>query len=363
MKKKISKRKIIELTLIAITLIIMVILSVILLQSNIVSIIQNRIGQIARAQKEEEIRNLIDTLKQEIEQSEERTATLSDLKVKLEEQGYILNETTGEVKYDDYYVVINSDLTIASIEQIVTNLECEVRRENGEEVKVFITIENKNGIEKVIISNTTLECKGKEKIALDRTFKKGELYPVKVELEGDKEEEFTLIAETVPNIVVENMDTFGDGTTKTLSIEYPENENLINMYSLDDGQTWQEYKGEFDVMEDENKTIAAKCVIKEEKIKGKVVYKILGEEVSVVVSDSLLSAAKNAPIIKNNAHYRIEVKDEEYNVHAYVENEDVVVNNYKAYGNANDVATANAYAKYMVLVKVNGNLTVMLIQP
>ena len=45
-------------------------------------------------------------------------------------------------------------------------------------------------------------------------------------------------------------------------------------------------------------------------------------------------------------------------IHAYVQNEDLETAQTTQYGDANDVGTANAYAKNMIVLKVNGNLTV-----
>lgn len=322
-------------------------------KTEIIEIAKNKIQELKQAQIETQIQSIIDETKQETMESEGREATISDLKEKLRGIGYDLNETTGEVKYNEYYVIINSDLTIASIEEIVTKAKYEIMADNNGEYQILITIENKYGIEKITGSDITFECKGREKVALDRTLSDGEAYQIKVKLVGkEKEELHTLVASKKPNIVVSNIDTLGDGTTKTINIEYPNNENLINYYSLDDGATWQEYTQELNILEADNKTISAKSEWKE----GKTIENT-EEKVSLVVSDSLLSASKNA-IMKNNTHYRIAVKDEEYNVHTYIEDGDITVNNTKVYGDVNDVGTENEYAKYMVLVKINGNLTV-----
>lgn len=349
-----DKRSIIRNSIIFIIVVLILIIAVIAIQkTGIIEIAKNKIEEQRQAQIETQIQNIIDETKQEVMEREGREAAISDLKEKLREQGYDLNEITGEVKYNEYYVTINSDLSIANIEEIVTKTKYEIMADNNGEYQILITIENKHGIEKITGSDITFECKGRKKVALDRTLSDGEAYQIKVKLVGkEKEELHTLVASKKPNIVVSNIDTLGDGTTKTINIEYPNNKNLINYYSLDDGATWQEYTQELNILETDNKTIAAKSEWKE----GKTIENT-EEKVSLIVSDSLLSASKNA-IMKNDTHYRIAVKDEEYNVHTYIENEDITVNNTKVYGTANDVGTVNGNAKYMVLVKVNGNLTV-----
>lgn len=349
-----DKKKTIKNSIIFIIIVLILIIGVITIQKiGIIEIAKNRIEELKQTQIETQIQGIIDETKTQVMEAEQREATILDVKEKLKEKGYDLNETTGEVKYNEYYVTINDDLTIASVEKIVTKAKYEIMSQNEGEYGVLITIENKHGIEKITGSDIKLECKGREKVALDRTLSEGEAYQIRVKLVGkEKEELHTLVASKKPNIIVSNIDTLGDGTTKTINIEYPNNENLINYYSLDDGETWQKYTQELNILETDNKTITAKSEWKE----GKTIENT-EEKVSLIVSDSLLSASKNA-IMKNDTHYRIAVKDEEYNVHTYIEEGDITVDNTKVYGNANDVGTANEYAKYTVLVKINGNLTI-----
>ena len=56
-----------------------------------------------------------------------------------------------------------------------------------------------------------------------------------------------------------NYDTLGDGTTKTLEIDYPkQNANITNYYSLDNGTTWNVYTGEIDVPNVQRENVLAK---------------------------------------------------------------------------------------------------------
>lgn len=94
---------------ILIFLIIVLILSIgiiIINKTGIIEIAKNRIEELKKAQIETEIQNIIDETKQEIMYNEGREATISDLKEKLRGEGYELNEITGEVKYNEYYVIV-----------------------------------------------------------------------------------------------------------------------------------------------------------------------------------------------------------------------------------------------------------------
>ena len=67
----------------------------------------------------------------------------------------------------------------------------------------------------------------------------GEELQFNVKLIGiETEQVHTIYATTKPNIIITNTDTLGDGTTKTVEIEYPDSDKFINYYSLDDGATW-----------------------------------------------------------------------------------------------------------------------------
>lgn len=256
--------------------------------------------------------------------------------------------------------ILRNRINEAKKEEMVvqTKAQYQIMSSSGENYEIVITIENQNGIETITSEGFTIECKGKNKIALDKKMKEGEEYKVKIKAVGEEEEEYVLIATSkIPIITISNMDTTGDGTTKTIKIEYPNIEKFKNYYSLDDGITWQEHSEatnslEINAVELDNKTINAKVEVKE----GKTIQNV-AEVQAIIVSDSLLSAAEKA-VIGNNRHYRIAIKDEVYPVHTYVENGDTTYTTNKTYGNASDAGTASANAKNMVLVKVIGNLKI-----
>ena len=102
----------------------------------------------------------------------------------------------------------------------------------------------------------------------------------------------------------------------------------------------------------ENKyTITAKSISKE----GKTIY---NEKIfyKFALSESLLQAT-NEQIIKGN-YYRINIKNEDYYAHTYIYNEDTTISENTTYGDINDVASANEYARHTVIVKINGNLNI-----
>jgi len=111
-----------------------------------------------------------------------------------------------------------------------------------------------------------LNCRGKEKVGLDREFTEGNIFEVYVKLVGEEEEEVHKYAATVnPRMKLLNQDTLGDGTTETIEIYYPNIEGITNYYSLDNGETWQEYTDSLDILKTEKEKVLAKLEFNEGK--------------------------------------------------------------------------------------------------
>lgn len=231
-----------------------------------------------------------------------------------------------------------------------TKINYEVKEVNGELLSILIRIEDKRGIETIQTEDTILNCNGREKISLDRTINENGIYQFKYKISGI-EEELCTIVRPVPNIVITNPDTLGDKSTKTIEIEHIDDEKLRTCYSLDNGKTWQEYKEPLEVGIYENRQIIAKYEAKEG-------HTIQSDKMQYIVipTESLLYATKN--VIEKSGYYRIAVLEEEYYAHVYVENGDNTLSSNIEYGDENDTATQDADAKNMIIVKVNGDLTV-----
>ena len=73
-------------------------------------------------------------------------------------------------------------------------------------------------------------------------------------------------------------------------------------------------------------------------------------------SESLLKALKNDEI--STGTYKVTVEDETYNLKVYSFNEDLNIKADTTLGTEEDVATASEYAKNMIVLKVNGDLTI-----
>ncbi len=76
-----------------------------------------------------------------------------------------------------------------------------------------------------------------------------------------------------------------------------------------------------------------------------------------IINDSLLGYLSDANL-KNDTIINMPVNGENYPAHVYVYNGDTTFSENMTFGDENDVATENGYAQNMVIVKVNGNLTI-----
>ena len=78
--------------------------------------------------------------------------------------------------------------------------------------------------------------------------------------------------------------------------------------------------------------------------------------VKTIEGDSITSIVQENEF--ETGYYVFKVADEEYSVHMYNYNESQTAVENTQFGDAGDVATANSYAENMVIVKVNGDLTI-----
>ena len=301
-----------------------------------------------------EIQTIIDQTKENVQSLEQRDAQLSDIKDKFEELGYIIDETNGEMLYKDYVVIIDNNLNISEVNPIETNAWYEISSKDSDGTyTVLIIVENKKGIESIESDDLTLNTEGKTYIALDKKCKEGDVFQFKIKVKGEsKQESYTMVATTKPKIVVENMDKYNDGTTKTIRIEYPDNENLINYYSLDKGNTWQIYNGEIDVPVSDDTYVIAKS----EFNKGKTMHNYNNYMVGGVTKNhGILGEIER---INENGIIDITENGITYSARVYYFEGDQTWTEDKVFGTQEDIATSTTEAKNTIIVKVKGNLNI-----
>lgn len=90
---------------------------------------------------------------------------------------------------------------------------------------------------------------------------------------------------------------------------------------------------------------------------GATIYKA-SQYKDVTNSSILRFAITNIDTIEDNSYYALTVDDITYNIHTYVFNGDQTWSENKTFGDENDVGTSSTDAQNMVMVVVNGNLTI-----
>lgn len=328
-----------------------------------INIQKNEIGKlttIAKREVETQIQAIIDSVKQDKEnenvnsiQTEPTGATLEDLKNKFSELGYNLDISTGEVIYGNYIVTISNELTILEIKELGTKAYFKVYEYKGEVWDGTLIVENANGIEKITIGETQYYCNNKKKVAFDKKIIEGDSFEIKVK---GKNEETQRVYRLQPRIEISvvNYDTTGDGSTRTIKINYAQTENIIKKYSIDGGITWNEYTGEFDISIADVEKIAAKTQWSDTQI-GTIRFDP-DYECNEYTSASLLDVTKYS--IGETGIYEFTINGEKYPIHAYVYNEDLTISTNTSFGDAQDIGTNSENAKNTIVVKVNGNLTI-----
>ena len=92
--------------------------------------------------------------------------------------------------------------------------------------------------------------------------------------------------------------------------------------------------------------------------KAEAIGKCNEEKEEIIKSnDSLIGYVANKKL-NDNTYETIKIKDETYTAHVYNYEGNQVWTSDKIFGDSNDVATSDKYAKNMIIVKVNGDLTI-----
>lgn len=237
------------------------------------------------------------------------------------------------------------------------------------EVLVSFT-DTEDGISKVETPNDgIIELKEKNKFALDYAMDLNETYIFKMyNTDGEVFEKEILLD---MNIIIYKLDD-GYGYKK-IAIEYinPTTESYTKQYKIGKNGTWTTYVDGFFVWDydvtyqqllndDETVTVYGKLVsqngnIYEESMEFDVDTTI-SAKVKEMEADSLIEAVKSEDY--SMGIFNITVNNEKYDVHAYEFQESQNFDFSPNFGIADDVATANRNAKRMVIVKVNGDLTI-----
>ena len=242
-------------------------------------------------------------------------------------------------------------------------------------IKTLVTVNDSDGIEYVEYPDgTKIETNNKTQFSVDYNMANDDNYTFKIKTKSNEEiQESTICA---------NDDFVND---KGVSVSKINNENgykvidIENKISLDGYKTyyqignngsWVEGTGKIGLADydlttnnllNEDNTITINAKIENQTTQNVVnVTKKYEVETSSknnsYNAESLLKALENGEI--GTGVHQVTVEDETYNLKVYSFNEDLNIKADTTLGTEDDVATASEYAKNMIVLKVNGNLTV-----
>lgn len=247
--------------------------------------------------------------------------------------------------------------------------------QDKQNIKILITVNSENGIEYIKCPNgSTITANGKSNITLDYLAVENENYIFEI-----KETNKDLVEETI---------TINNETTKETSLGitilnnilgYKEIkfENKIDIadydkiyYKINENGEWIEStklsSADYDLVQ--NGLVAADNTI---TIYAKIVNSttnytvtVKGEKISIdttqvskdIQANSLIEAISSSDI--KTGKYKVNVSNEQYTLKVYNINQNLEINLDTEFGTEEDVAKSNSYAQNMIVLKVNGDLTI-----
>ena len=258
------------------------------------------------------------------------------------------------------------------------NIEYKIYKYANNEGKMLIKFQDsENGIERIEYPNNenTLTCNGKNVVAVEYPIVKDSNYEFKMYT--------TKGEEVISNITINDEFLYANGINyeekkvgsgyKIINLTYMQDidDSFKHYYKVGENGEWEEYEGplwlfDYDIVkenlintEDNTVTLYAKSVnsVNEEVILSQKYNIDINATESSITADSLLQIASEDYFTAGT--YKVKVKDETYSLHVYEFNESQIWNDDVSFGSKKDVATSTSdMAKNMVVVKVNGDLTI-----
>lgn len=246
---------------------------------------------------------------------------------------------------------------------------------NEDQIKTLVTVNNSSGIEYVEYPDgTKLETNNKSQVSIDYNMAKDENYTFKIKTaDNENVQESTVCAndEFINSNGISISKINQEDGYEVLEIAKQNNvEGYKIYYQIGKNGNWVEGQGkiglvDYDLVtnnlinEDNTVTISAKIENPTNKNIVTISKKYSVNTNSTTNSyeaESILDALKNNEI--NTGLYNLTVDDETYSLRVYSFDGDLNIKADTSLGTEADVATESDYAKNMVVLKVNGNLTI-----
>ena len=246
---------------------------------------------------------------------------------------------------------------------------------NEDQIKTLVTVNNSSGIEYVEYPDgTKLETNNKSQVSIDYNMAKDENYTFKIKTaDNENVQESTVCAndEFINSNGISISKINQEDGYEVLEIAKQNNvEGYKIYYQIGKNGNWVEGQGkiglvDYDLVtnnlinEDNTVTISAKIENPTNKNIVTISKKYSVNTNSTTNSyeaESILDVLKNNEI--NTGLYNLTVDDETYSLRVYSFDGDLNIKADTSLGTEADVATESDYAKNMVVLKVNGNLTI-----
>ena len=242
-------------------------------------------------------------------------------------------------------------------------------------IKTLVMVNNSNGIEYVEYPDgTRIEANNKQKVSLDYNMAKDENYTFKIKTADNEnvQEQTVCINDEFINDNVIGINTINEiNGYKILNIENKINfDGYKTYYKIGNISTWSE--GEVNIslvdydlktsnLTNEDNTVTVSAKIENTTTKNTVILdKKFNIDTNAInnsyEAESIMDAVKKEEV--TTGLYEVSVNDETYNLRVYSFNENLDIETDTTFGTEEDVATASEYAKNMIVLKVNGDLTI-----
>lgn len=221
------------------------------------------------------------------------------------------------------------------------------------EVETLVTIENEKGIETIQIEDVEIYANGREKLSFDRKLLENSETNIKIKLIDGEEENLLLVPTVEPTGIMRVTETKKEDADWKSKIELSVvDTNTPTYYSIDEGENWTLLSKEIILQDIEIEKV------KVNKLNNNIWEVKKKNNIKQTGYDTITQVLEE--IIDTSGYYKTMVQNEQIAIHAYVQNENLIISETTEYGDADDVGTAaaNGYAKNMVVLKVNGNITV-----
>lgn len=246
---------------------------------------------------------------------------------------------------------------------------------NEDQIKTLVTVNNSSGVKYVEYPDgTRIEANNKQKVSLDYNMAKDENYTFKIKTaDNENVQESTVCAndEFINSNGISISKINQEEGYEVLEIAKQNNVDGYKIYyQIGKNGNWVEGQGkigltDYDlttnklINEDNTVTISAKIENQTNKNTVTVSKKYdvnTNSTTNAYEAESILDALKNNEI--NTGLYSLTVDDETYSLRVYSFDGDLNIKADTSLGTEADVATESDYAKNMVVLKVNGNLTI-----